>query len=118
MYKKFRDRAEFYVVYIEEAHASDMWQMPSNIKDSVVFASPKDFAEREGIAGACVRKLGLELPALIDGLDNKVERAYTAWPDRFYVIDKHGRVALKSEPGPFGFHPDKVRALLESGSLW
>jgi len=118
MYKKFRDRAEFYIVYIEEAHASNMWQMESNVRDRVIFTNPVSFTEREGVAGACVRKLGLEIPALIDGIDNKVERAYTAWPDRFYVIDTQGRVALKSEPGPFGFHPDKVSALLESGTLW
>ncbi len=94
-----------------------MWQLPSNVKDNVIFASPRDFAEREGLAGACVRKLGLELPALVDGIDNAVERAYTAWPDRFYVIDKQGRIVLKSGPGPFGFKPDAVRAVLEAGGL-
>ena len=118
MYKKFRDRAEFFIVYIEEAHASDMWQMPSNVRDQVIFTLPTSFAEREGVAGACVRKLGLEIPAAVDGIDNRVERAYTAWPDRFYVIDKQGRVALKTAPGPFGFDPSKVSALLESGTLW
>jgi hypothetical protein len=32
----------FLVVYITEAHPSDVWQMQSNIKDRVVFASPKN----------------------------------------------------------------------------
>jgi len=32
-----------------------------------------------------------------------VEKAYTGWPDRLYLIDKEGRVAFKSAPGPFGF---------------
>jgi hypothetical protein len=87
------------VVYITEAHPSDVWQMQSNIKDSVVFASPKNEEERAYIAGACVRKLGIKLPA-------------TGWPDRLYLIDAQGRLAYKSKPGPFGFHPDDLRAAL------
>ena len=38
-------------MYIQEAHPSDVWQMPSNIKDNVVFASPKDEGERTNLAG-------------------------------------------------------------------
>jgi len=102
----------FYAVYILEAHPSDVWQMQSNIKDSVVFASPKNIEEREYVAGACVRKLGIKFPALIDGFDNTTEKAYTGWPDRLYLIDAQGRVAYKSKPGPFGFKPDELKAAL------
>ena len=102
----------FYAVYILEAHPSDVWQMESNIKDKVVFASPKDEAGREEIAGTCVRKLGIKFPALIDGFENRVEKAYTGWPDRMYLIDAHGRVAYKSKPGPFGFKPEELKAAL------
>ena len=87
--------------------------MQSNIRDKVVFASPKDEAERELVAGACVRKLGIKFPAVIDGFDNTVEKAYTGWPDRIYLIDAKGRVAFKTKPGPFGFKPDDLRAALE-----
>jgi len=87
--------------------------MESNIKDKVVFASPKDEAERDEIAGACVRKLGIKFPAVIDGFDNTVEKAYTGWPDRLYLVDAGGRVAYKSKPGPFGFKPDELQAALE-----
>jgi len=100
-------------VYIVEAHPSDVWQMQSNIKDDVVFASPKNYEEREYVAGACVRKLGIKFPAVIDGFDNTVEKAYTGWPDRIYLIDKSGRVAFKSRPGPFGFKPDELAAALK-----
>jgi len=86
--------------------------MASNVKQNVVFNSPRDYNERTGVADACVRKLNIEIPALIDGFDNPVERAYTGWPDRLYVIDREGRVVLKSKPGPFGFHPEQVRQKL------
>lgn len=103
----------FYAVYILEAHPSDIWQMQSNIKDKVVYASPRSEDERSGVANACVRKLGIKFPALLDGFSNTAEQAYTGWPDRIYLIDVHGRVAFKSKPGPFGFHADELEAALK-----
>lgn len=118
LYRDYKDKVEFFVVYIQEAHAADAWQMASNIRDNVVFASPRSYEERGELAGACVRKLGIEMPALVDGFDNTVETAYTGWPDRLYVIDKAGRIAFKSDPGPFGFKPDQVRKVLETGTIY
>ncbi len=89
-----------------------MWQMGSNVKQGVVFASPKDIGEREQVAESCVRKLNIKLPALLDTFDNQTEQAYTGWPDRLYVIDREGKVAHKSTAGPFGFHPKEMEATL------
>ena len=100
------------MVYITEAHPSDVWQMESNVKEKVVFASPHDEEERAFVAGACMRKLGIEIPAVLDEFGNSTERAYTGWPDRIYLIDSHGRIAYKSRPGPFGFLPDELSAAL------
>jgi Iodothyronine deiodinase len=100
-------------VYITEAHPSDVWQMQSNIRDKVVFASPKNEEERAFIAGACVRKLNLKFPAALDEFGNSTEQAYTGWPDRIYLIDSHGKIAYKSTPGPFGFKPDQLGAALQ-----
>jgi thiol-disulfide isomerase/thioredoxin len=112
LYEQYRNQVEFLVVYITEAHPSDVWQMQSNLKDKVVFASPRNEEERAFVAGSCVRKLGIEIPAVLDEFGNSTESAYTAWPDRLYLIDSQGRVAYKSKPGPFGFHPDDLQAAL------
>jgi Iodothyronine deiodinase len=101
------------VVYIQEAHPSDLWQLPSNVKDEVVFSSPKTFDERVSVASACVRKLGIEFPALLDRIEDSTEREYTGWPDRLYVIDREGRVAYKSDPGPYGFTPGDMEEALK-----
>ena len=90
-------------MYIQEAHPVDLWQTSSNVRDGVLFASPQTSDERLGIADACVVKLAIKMPALVDGIDNRVERAYTGWPDRLYVIGTDGRVRHKSAPGPYGF---------------
>lgn len=100
------------MVYITEAHPSDVWQMESNIKERVVFASPKNEEERAFVAGACVRKLGIQFAAVLDEFGNSTELAYTGWPDRIYLIDGQGKVAYKSKPGPFGFKPGELATAL------
>ena len=112
LYEDFGDRAAFYIVYIQEAHPIDAWQVDDNLKDDVLVASTITKDDRVEVAGMCVRNLGIKLPALIDESDNRVERAYTGWPDRLYVIDREGRIDYKSDAGPFGFKPAEVEASL------
>ena len=113
MYEEYKDRVAFYVVYIQEAHSSDVWQMASNIRDKVIFRTPQNFDERTEVASSCARNLGIKIPAIVDDMNNSTERAYTGWPDRIYLIDREGRVALKTKPGPFGFDPSQLTANLQ-----
>jgi type I thyroxine 5'-deiodinase len=113
LYRAYSDRVAFYIVYIQEAHPTDAWQLESNVAEEVLVASPRTHDERLAVAGTCVRKLGIEFAALVDGPDDAVDRAYTAWPDRLYAIDREGRIAYKSAPGPFGFEPDDLGVVLE-----
>ena len=99
-------------MYIQEAHPSDIWQQRSNVREGVVFATPRTDGERVEIAESCVRRLGIRFPALIDGIDNSVERQYTGWPDRLMLIDIDGRLVFKTDPGPFGFKPSQLEAAL------
>jgi peroxiredoxin len=112
IYHKYKDRAAFYIVYIQEAHPSDRWQLETNIHADVVFSSPQSIGERTNVANACIRKLGIEFPALVDELDDSTEAAYTAWPDRLFVIDTDGIVTYKSKPGPWGFQPKDLEQAL------
>lgn len=103
MYDRYRESISFFVVYIEEAHPINLWQVSSNVRDGVLFASPETSSERSSVAETCVVKLAIKLPALVDGIDNAVERAYTGWPDRLYLIGTDGHIRFKSAPGPYGF---------------
>src|SRR5262245_32506078 len=103
-----------FVVYIEEAHAGDGWQLPVNERQGVVYVNPKSDLARDQVAEACVRKLNIEIPAVLDKVDNSTERAYTGWPDRLYVIGKDGRIVFKSAPGPYGFDSKAMEAALKS----
>lgn len=77
-----------------------------NHDDDVVFMQPTTVDERAGVAQACVLRLQLDMPTLLDGMDNAVDEAYSALPDRLFVIDAAGDVAYRSAPGPFGFDSD------------
>lgn len=112
LYKEYGSQVGFLVVYITEAHPTDVWQTENNLKDKVLFASPRSEEERNALAGTCVRKLGIEIPAVVDEFGNSTEDAYTAWPERLYLIDHAGKVVYKSNPGPYGFKPDELRVAL------
>lgn len=101
-----------YLVYIQEAHASDGWQVGVNEEQGVVYEQPKSAEEREAVAEACVLHLNISIPTLIDEMSNTVDRAYAALPDRLYLVGADGRILYKSGPGPWGFKPDELEAAI------
>lgn len=112
LYRRYQRDVAFFVVYIGEAHPSDAWQVPNNLKDSVIFSSPANADERTALAGVCVTRLGIELPAIVDHFDDSTEKAYAGWPERLFLIDTQGRIVYKSKPGPFGFKLPELEAAL------
>jgi hypothetical protein len=96
-----------------EAHAFDAWQDDDNLKEKISVGSPQTLEERCSLAETCLTKLTLKIPPLVDDLANSTEIAYTAWPDRIYVLDREGNVAYKSYPGPFGFKPAEMADALK-----
>ncbi len=83
--------------------------------DLPMVEEPVTAAERHAVAASCMTRLALEpIPALVDDMANSVDRAYEAWPDRLVLIDREGRVAYRSAPGPFGFKPDELEQAITS----
>lgn len=114
MFQQYGDRVGFLFVYIQEAHADDEWQMDVNIEDGVVFDQPTNFLDRREVAQQCSGELGLSMPGVVDGMDNAVDTAYAAWPERLYVVGADGRIAYAGQHGPWGFKPDEVEAWLDA----
>ena len=86
----------------------------ANLQENILIASAKTIFERDEAAKTCVVKLGIHIPAVLDDMQDTTERAYTAWPDRLYVVDRDGRMAFKSKAGPFGFDPSVMAKTLQS----
>lgn len=112
MHQEFRDRADFYVVYIAEAHPVDGWQLPANEAEGILIRQPLAFPERLAAARRCADALGLSIPMLVDGMDDAAMRAFAAWPERIYIVGTDGRVCYRGGQGPFDFKPDEARAAL------
>lgn len=74
-----------------------------------IVEDPVSIAERIGVANVCMTALDLApIPALVDDVDDSVNQAYAAHPDRLYLIGRDGRIAYRGAPGPFGFEPDEL----------
>ncbi len=102
MHARYRDRAEFLTVYVSEAHPDDEWQMDSNRKDKIVIKQPRAFTERREAAKILVERLHYDIPLAIDGMENRAEAAYAAWPERLYIVEKGGGSSTAGDWGPSG----------------
>nr|XP_014336239.1 PREDICTED: type I iodothyronine deiodinase isoform X2 [Bos mutus] len=52
-------------------------------------------------------------PVVVDTMTNQSSSCYAALPERLYVLQE-GRVLYKGKPGPWNYHPEEVRAVLEN----
>ncbi len=114
MFEAVRGRAAMYLVYVAEAHPEDEWQLDSNREEGVVFRQPQVLAARVAIAREMLVELNLEVPTLVDAMDDAAVTAFAAWPERLFVVDASGKIAFAGGPGPFGFDPQAARTALES----
>ncbi len=104
MYKDFKDIADFYIVYLREAHAADSMRAVGYAKDKKIL-QPRDYAERCEVAERLVKEKKLTIPFLIDDMSNTAAQAYQALPDRAFLVRMDGTVGVAGEKGPRGFAP-------------
>ena len=114
IYRRFQDRVEFFVVYVQEAHPTDGWQTDSNIADGVLFRQHQSYAEREAVAQSCSLDLHIGLPIIIEEMDNAIDEAYGAAPERLYLVDVDGKVAYQGGAGPHFFNLDEWERAIEA----
>ena len=107
IYRRFQDQIDFFIVYVQEAHPTDGWQADSNLTDGVLFRQHQGYDEREEVAQTCSLDMHLSIPVLIEEMDNAIDEAYGAAPERLYVIDADGKVAYHGGVGPNFFDVDE-----------
>lgn len=105
MYKAHKKDVEFLMVYIKEAHPSDGWVSQGNVRQGINIKNHTSYQDREEVAKTACALLKIDFPAVVDSMDDKVNQAYAAGPDRIYVVDKDGKVAVMADRGPWGFKP-------------
>jgi len=83
----------FLTVYIVEAHAIDEWP----VGDPLKISQPVSTSERCGIARAFIQDYNLQVPMLVDNIDNEFSKSWAAWPVRFYVVHNN-KLVFKAQP--------------------
>lgn len=113
LYKKYKSKSEWLLVYIRETPPSDGRQVDASAEEGIELAQPKTIENRLEIANSHYANLGVSFPAVVDNMDNKVAKTYEAWPDRLYIVDKKGKIVYKSKLGHEGFNPQQMARKLK-----
>ena len=114
LYSQYKDRVAFFVVYVQEAHPTDGWQVESNIEENILFRQHLNYEEREEAAQSCTIGLHISLPTLVEEMDNAIDEAYGAAPERLYLIGKDGWVVYHGGAGPHFFDLDELDEALQT----
>lgn len=64
------------------------------------------------MAGDCIKDLKLGMPVLVDDMQDSVAKAYSAMPDRLFIVKADGTIGYRGERGPRGFDVDAMAAAL------
>ncbi len=114
IYHRYKDSVEFFVVYVQEAHPTDGWQTDSNVAEGILFRQHQSYQERESVAQSCSIDLHIGLPIIIEEMDNAIDEACGAAPERLYLVDVDGNVAYHGGAGPHFFDLDEWEQAIES----
>ena len=105
MYEQNKDKADFYLIYTKEAHATDS-KRPS---DRVEIKNHTNIEERAQAASTCIKDLNISIPTLLDDMEDSVATAYSAHPDRLFIIGSDGKIAFRGDKGPHGFDAEAMK---------
>uniref|UniRef100_A0A8B9TPB2 Iodothyronine deiodinase n=1 Tax=Anas platyrhynchos TaxID=8839 RepID=A0A8B9TPB2_ANAPL len=105
--KDFSSIADFLIIYIEEAHAADGWAFKNNI----IINNHRSLEDRK-IAAQLLQKNNPLCPVVLDTMENLSSSKYAALPERLYLLQE-GKVIYKGGVGPWNYHPQEIRAILE-----
>ena len=102
-------RAQFYVVYTREAHATGEWEVDRNKDEGIQVEQPKTLDARKTLASAARDKLKITVPILIDSPENEAAKAFGTGANSAYVINRDGKIAVRQE----WFEPNALRRAID-----
>jgi hypothetical protein len=123
LYERYRDRVQFLMIYIREAHPVDGWWLGGGLpgllfklkgtKAAMDVTDPKTIEERRAVAWQCNVALQFGVRTHVDDMDDAVSKAYAAHPTRLYLVGLDGNVVYAGGIGPFGFKPAELKAAID-----
>ena len=97
LHRRYGDGASFIGVYIAEAHATDEWPMG----DHVALTQPRSLVERIANARTFKKATGFGVPLFADGIANGFMAAFSAHPERYFIVQR-GMLVWKAQPSGLG----------------
>jgi len=98
-----------------EAHACDEWPLGTK----TVIPQHKSTAERINVAKQFKEKYNWPIPLVVDTISNEFHTAFTAWPERVFVI-MEGKIAFIAQAEEDGYcllWPDLAINFLKENKL-
>ncbi|OLQ03277.1 Type I iodothyronine deiodinase [Symbiodinium microadriaticum] len=100
------------MVYLQEAHADDLWPLGYGIRSHVTLedriGACRDFLTRHSEFGAALDSLTL------DGMKDEFLHTFGAWPMRYFVSDLTGNITWSSDAMDLQAHtPEDVSKLYD-----
>jgi len=97
---EFTNRVHILVIYISEAHACDEWPLGS----WTCIKQHKTISDRLAAAKEFAKKYDFTLPMYADDISNDFDKNYSAWPERYVVVDTGGKlIAISNATSDFGY---------------
>lgn len=109
IYEAHGKDADFWWIYIQEAHPTD-GRRPSR---TVKVDTHQTLEDRRSAAVGCSKASSLKVPILLDDMNDTLAKAYSAKPERFFILGSDGKVAYAGKRGPHGVDLDAMEARLE-----
>ena len=85
IYLQYKDVVNFNLVYINEAHAVDVW--PIGLSAGTINYSHKTLNDRKSCADKFVKTFDFKIPTFLDNMSNEFENIFSVWPFKYFVID-------------------------------
>jgi hypothetical protein len=105
---------DFRIVYIRDTHPALGFRAPTNDRRGIPpEQEPKSVEDREKWACEDRKKMKCSIPVVMDTFDDKTLKAYDAFPQRVFVLDKDGKVAYVSS-GLSGMEAGAVEKALDA----
>ncbi|MGJ8697407.1 MAG: deiodinase-like protein [Verrucomicrobiaceae bacterium] len=109
LYEAHSTHADFWWIYIQEAHATD-GRRPSQ---TVKIPLHKTLEDRKKAATGCTAASSLKVPVLLDDMEDSASKAYSALPERFFILGTDGKVSYAGGRGPRGVDLDALEKHLK-----
>jgi len=107
---KFVGLVDFVIIYIAEAHPAERKHFSGNF-DIFTHASMEERMEAARTLKENAGEILDGCPILVDCMDDRTNLAYSALPERLYVL-QDGKITYEGGLGPYFYSIDEVEAFL------